>query len=116
MTTKTPIREAAVAQAYDRSTIEIKLGADHGELLSAETVGGVITDVAKLLKLAAKDCGYTAEVLVRSIEYTDGEMRARLLVCRLAKGLKKRERNELARRMAEEEARQDNQCRKEIGL
>ena len=115
MTDKTPIRGAAVAQAYDRSTIEIKLGADHGELLSAETVGGVITNAAKLFKLAAKECGYKAEVLVRSIEYTDGEMRARLLVCRLAKGLKKRERTELVRRMAEEEARQDNQCRKEIG-
>ncbi|MBP2301548.1 hypothetical protein [Azospirillum picis] len=79
-----------IAQMTEKSIVGFRVVPNEGELLTAETVGGAIANMQKLLSAVSKEVGISTTVLVKSVATDEaGAVDVQLLVMRLAKGVRK---------------------------
>lgn len=83
LTIKCPHCEKAVRvekQAiFKENTLTLRISLTPGHRLQASTLGGMLTDMDKLLKAGAKQLGVKLEVLVGPIEMTDSSISVKFI-------------------------------------
>lgn len=77
-----PLHFEAVSEIMNRSKMSMVIEPHEGELLSAETVGGTLTQMSKLLKAMGKDLGHSVNVCVSGLNFDAGKIRFDVVVAR----------------------------------
>lgn len=79
----TELPVSVVAQIKDESRIAMAVTPADGELFDLRTIGGVLTNFAKVLEACGRQTGFKALVLLEGIDCEpDGKMTFRAIVCR----------------------------------
>lgn len=67
----------------DEQVVYISLKTE-SEMISAQTVAGMIKNTDSLMKTVAKDIGFKAHVFIKSIEQSPGELKIGFMIAKAA--------------------------------
>lgn len=79
-----------ISEAASESKMTFRIEPKNGERFCADTIGGTLLDMSKLLKAVGKEVGFKTTVFVENIIMTeDGAVESKLIIARSGKSLKK---------------------------